>query len=262
MSVPAIHIEGLHLGLTGKEILNGISLSINRGEFISIIGPNGAGKTSLLKCISRIYTHWSGRISINGRELHHIPQRELARQLSYVPQADGRLFPFTVFEFVLMGRYPHLSPFTSVGAKDRQCVEETMETAGIQALRNRKLNSLSGGERQMAFIAAALAQGADILLLDEPAAFLDYRHQVDVMHLISRLHQERNITVVSVSHDINSACMHSSRVLALRNGRNVFLDIPEKIMTREMLQNLYETPFTVADHPSGRGRVAFTEERS
>lgn len=262
MSKPAIQISNLNLNLSGKEILSGVSLEVNRGEYVSIIGPNGAGKTSLVKCISRIYTNWSGTIEINGRDITRCSQRELARQLSYVPQAEGRALPFTVFEFVLMGRYPHLSPFTSISMADKEMVAKILDKAGLTPFTERRLDTLSGGERQMVFIAAALAQGADILLLDEPTSFLDYRHQAEVMHLLSRLHRENNITIISVSHDINTACTQSSRIMALKDGERRFFETPDKAMDTDRLEELYETSFLIADHPSGKGRIALTEDRA
>lgn len=260
MNPYAINIENLSLSLSGKTILNGISLEVQRGEYISIIGPNGAGKTSLVKCIGHLYSNWTGTIAINGRSLAHCPQRELARQLSYVPQAEGRTLPFTVFEFVLMGRYPHLSPFTSVGADDKRIVTETMELAGLLPFSDRRIDTLSGGERQMVFIAASLAQGAEILLLDEPTSFLDYRHQAQVSQLLKRLHRENQISIVSVSHDINAACMQSDRIVALKNGECAFVDTPENALNAARLEALYETPFLVAEHPSGNGRIILAEE--
>lgn len=262
MSIPIIKIRNLSLTLTGKEILKGVSLEVNRGEYVSIIGPNGAGKTSLVKCISRIYTNWSGSVEINGKDITHCSQRELAQQLSYVPQAEGRALPFTVFEFVLMGRYPHLSPFTSISSADKEMVAQILEKTGLAPFSERQLNTLSGGERQMVFIAAALAQGADILLLDEPTSFLDYRHQAEVMELLSRLHRENEITIISVSHDINAACMQSSRIMALKGGERRFFETPEKAMDTARLEELYETPFLIADHPSGTGRIALTKDRT
>ncbi len=261
MSDTAIQITDLSLNLSGKEILKQVSFEVKRGEYISIIGPNGAGKTSLVKCISRIYSNWSGSVEINGKDITLCSQRDLARQLSYVPQAEGRSLPFTVFEFVLMGRYPHLSPFTSVNADDKKLVLQTLEKSGLIPFIDRKLNTLSGGERQMVFIAAALAQGANILLLDEPTSFLDYRHQAQVMQLLNRLHLENKITIISVSHDINSACAQSTRIMALKNGKCQFFESPEKAMNSARLETLYETPFLIADHPSGRGLIALTKDR-
>lgn len=244
-----IQIESLSLEISGARILNNISLNVEKGSFLSIVGPNGAGKTSLIKCISRIYRNWTGQVAINGKELSTISQKKLARQLSYVPQSEGRNLPFTAFEFVLMGRYPHLSPFTSISRENRAATEEAMKMTGVLPFSNRKLGTLSGGERQMVLIAAALAQGADILLLDEPASFLDYKHQVDVMQLLKKLHQERNITVVSVSHDINTAIASSSRIVALKDGRIAFSGSPAEAARPEVLEKIYETPFTCIPSP-------------
>lgn len=262
MSHPAIQIRDLSLSLSGKRILKNVSFEVKKGDYVSIIGPNGAGKTSLVKCISRIYSNWTGSAQVNGQDLHAYSQRELAHQLSYVPQAEGRTLPFTVFEFVLMGRYPHLSPFTSVNAADKKMVTDTLEQSGLSAFTERRLDTLSGGERQMAFIAAALVQGAKTLLLDEPTSFLDYRHQVQVMELLSRLHREKNITIISVSHDINSACRQSTHIMALKDGERLFLKTPETAMDSTQLETLYGTPFLVADHPIGTGRIALAEERA
>jgi iron complex transport system ATP-binding protein len=261
MSAPAIQIRNLGLMLGNKTILTGFSLDIQSGEYVSIVGPNGAGKTSLVKCIGLIHSGWTGCIKINGRDARHTARRELARQISYVPQAEGRPLPFTVFEFVLMGRYPHLSPFSSIRTDDRRFVEHTMSMAGILPLRNRRLDTLSGGERQMVFIAAALAQEAGILLLDEPTAFLDYRHQVQVAQLLSRLHRENGLTILAVNHDINTAYAQSTRIVALRNGRLFFYETPRNAMDGALLERLYETPFTVTGHPNGRGCIALPEEQ-
>jgi len=249
MSKPALHIKNLKLDLSGKRILKEVSLEIEKGSFVSIIGPNGAGKTSLIKCISRIHTDWGGTIEINGQNTHQLSQRELARQISYVPQAEGRNLPFTVFEFVLMGRYPHLSPFSSINAEDKAIVFQTLEKIGLTAFADRKMNTLSGGERQMVFIAAALTQGSGILLLDEPAAFLDYRHQAEVVHLLGRLHREENITIVSVSHDINSACAQSTRIVAIKDGNIAFTGTPQAITDEKTLESIYETPFILTPSP-------------
>jgi len=174
MSAPIIQIENLGIELSGNMILKDVSLSINDGEYVSIIGPNGAGKTTLVKCIAGIHRNWEGSIQIAGQSFERYDSKALARLQSYVPQAEGRSNPLTVVEFVAMGRYPHLSAFTTLNADDYAAIDDAIERAGLAPFRHRKMNTLSGGERQMAFIAAALAQGAKILLLDEPSTFLDY----------------------------------------------------------------------------------------
>jgi len=232
-----------------KQILREVSFAVREGEYLSIVGPNGAGKTTLLKCIDRILPGGAGRIEIFGRPRENYAQKEIARLIGYVPQADGRLFPFTVEQFVLMGRYPYLSPFSSVSKEDRQTVCSVMELTGIVQFADRRMGTLSSGERQKVFIAAALAQGAKILLLDEPTTFLDYRHQDEVRTLLEQVNREEGTTIVAVTHDLNSAVLGSDRIVALRDGRVVFCGKPGQLMNQDVLQQVYGTSLLLADHP-------------
>ena len=205
MSQPMIQAVNLSIRLSGKYILQDVSLSAGGGDYISIIGPNGAGKTTLIKCLGRIYKDWGGSIQIDGKPINEYSTKELAQLLSYVPQAEDRTLPFNVEEFVMMGRYPHLSPFTTLKMEDREAVNNAISLTGIESLRSQLMNTLSGGERQMAFIAGALVQGAKIFLLDEPTTFLDYRHQTAVMRILKTICRETGITIIAVHHDINMA---------------------------------------------------------
>ena len=248
----AISIEKLDYFIGEQRIVDSVSFTLDAGNYLSIIGPNGAGKTSLLKCINRIYTATGGDIHVFGKLLRDYTQRELARVLSYVPQANAEYFPFSVIEFVLMGRYPHLSPFTSVGPEDRAIAEEMLERTGTTPFADRAIHTLSGGERQKVFIAAALAQGAKILLLDEPTTFLDYKHQVEVTRLLQKLNREQNVTIVSVTHDVNSAVLTSNDVLALKHGAVAFHGPPEALSQGDQLEKIYGTKFHfVQDTDSG-----------
>ncbi|MEN8261768.1 MAG: ABC transporter ATP-binding protein, partial [Pseudomonadota bacterium] len=204
MSGAIIQIENLSIELSGNSILKDISISINDGEYVSIIGPNGAGKTTLVKCLAGIYRTWKGTIQIDSHPFEHYDSKALAKLQGYVPQAEGRTNPLTVAEFVAMGRYPHLSAFTTLKADDYAAIDAAIERSGLESFRYRKMNTLSGGERQMVFIAAALAQGAKILLLDEPSTFLDSRHQTNVASLLKPACRENGITVLPVHHDINT----------------------------------------------------------
>ena len=249
MSQPIIQIEDLHIQLSGHDILKHVSLSVNRGEYVSIIGPNGAGKTTLIKCIAGIHRHWGGMIRIDGKPFPELKPKELARLQSYVPQAEGRYIPLTVEQFVAMGRYPHLSAFTTLTAEDRGAIESSLDRAGLVSFRHRAMNTLSGGERQMAFIAAALAQGAGILLLDEPSTFLDYRHQTNVASLLKKACRESGITVVAVHHDVNTAASSSDRIMAVRHGSIVFEGTPQEITDAGVLQDIYGTQFHITPSP-------------
>ncbi len=242
-------VQDLSLRLGSKQILSGVSFKVRRGEYLSIVGPNGAGKTTLLKCIDRLLGGGTGRIEVFGRPLESYRRKELARRLSYVPQADGRVFPFTVRQFVLMGRYPYLSPFTSVDKEGWQAVVEALALTGTEEFAERRLETLSGGERQKVYIAAALAQGADILLLDEPTTFLDYRHQAEIRRVLARVNRSSGVTIVCVTHDLNRAALDSDRILALGGGRVVFCGTPAEIMQPEVLQRIYLTPFLLVEHP-------------
>ena len=244
-----IEIRNFSFHLAGKQILRDVSFTVHRGEYLSIVGPNGAGKTTLLKCVDRILTGGTGEIRVAGRPLESYRQRELAQLISYVPQADGRVFPFTVEQFVLMGRYPYLSPFSPIGKEDRRAVREALELTGTTQFADRMLDTLSGGERQIVYIAAALAQGANVLLLDEPTTFLDYRHRADVETLLVRANRQSGVTVVAVTHDVNHAALQSDRIVALREGSVAFCGRPGEIMNPDVLRQIYGISFSLVDHP-------------
>jgi len=246
---PSIEIRDFSFQLGKKQILRNVSFAVRQGEFLSIVGPNGAGKTTLIKCLDRILTGGTGEIDVFGRPLASYRQKELARRLSYVPQADGRVFPFTVEQFVLMGRYPYLNPFSSIGKDDREALSEAMDLTGTREFADRRLDTLSGGERQKVYIAAALAQGADVLLLDEPTTFLDYRHQAEIRELLARARRQSGVTIVAVTHDVNLAALESDRIVALREGSVVFTGTPEEVMKSDVLERIYGTPLLLMDHP-------------
>ncbi|MBN2321051.1 MAG: ABC transporter ATP-binding protein [Acidobacteria bacterium] len=252
-----IDISSYSFRIGDKEILKEVSLTVHEGEYVSIVGPNGAGKTTLLKCISRIHRGGRGSIAVAGRRLEEYSQKELALKVSYVPQADGRHAPFTVREFILMGRYPYLSPFSPPGPSDTGAVREAMEVTGTSEFSERFLGTLSGGERQKVYIAAALAQEAQVLLLDEPTTFLDPRHESDIYRLLAGINRERGVTIVSVTHDINSAVLTSRTVLALKGGAVAFCGPAEEFMNEEILRNIYEKSFSLMQHPQyGRTIIA------
>jgi iron complex transport system ATP-binding protein len=244
-----IAIESFSFGIGGKEILKDISLTVREGEYVSIVGPNGAGKTTLLKCLSRIHRGGRGTVAVAGKRLEKYTQKELALKVGYVPQSDGRHAPFTVHEFVLMGRYPYLSPFSPPGPSDTAAVREAMEVTGTLQFSERFLGTLSGGERQKVYIAAALAQQAQVLLLDEPTTFLDPRHASDIYRLLAGINRERGVTIVSVTHDINSAVLTSRTVLALKAGAVAYCGPAEQFMNEDILQAIYEKPFSLMRHP-------------
>jgi iron complex transport system ATP-binding protein len=250
MSAAAFQIEGLNVSAGGVHILRDVSFDVAESESLSIIGPNGAGKTTLLRCLMRMVPTMAGSLSIFGQPLASLAQRELAQLVSYVPQAEGRTLPFNVREFMLMSRYPHLSPFSHLTATDHAVVDSAIERTGIAAFESRGMDTLSGGERQKVFIAAALAQETRVMLLDEPTTFLDYRHQVEVLDLVDRLHNEGGLTVISVTHDLNQGALAGNRILALKAGRVAFHGTPAELLKQPaVLAGIYDTEFDLIAHP-------------
>ena len=233
-----------------KQVLRDVSFQIRRGEYVSIVGPNGAGKTTLLKALDRIMIgRISGELDICATRWQDWKQSELAKLAALVPQADSRVIPFTVEQFLLMCRYPYMSPFATVKSDDRKVVREAMASTGTTVFARRRLDTLSSGERQKVYIAAALAQGASLWLLDEPTTFLDYHHQAEILSLVASANKEFDVTVVAVTHDLNHAVLESDRILALRDGRVAFYGAAELIMKPDVLERIYGSAQLLVDHP-------------
>lgn len=250
MNEPALEIESLSFSIRGAVILRNVSARILKGETWVILGANGAGKSTLLKCLMRIHRGWGGRAHLFGRPLESYSQRELARRFAYVPQAGGdQRFPYTVREFIRMGRYPYAGPFGSAHPGDQAAINEAMARTGVNAFADRNLDTLSGGERQKVFIAAALAQGGDVLLLDEPTAFLDYRHQASVSAILHAVNRESGTTIITVTHDVNAAILMGGRALALREGEVAYCGSTEDLACERRLGDIFDATFRFLDDP-------------
>ena len=247
MSLPRILVEDLSVQLGEVEILHQVSMAVGVGEFLTVIGPNGAGTSTLLRCLDGILAPSHGRVLIDGGVVDDFDRRELARTISYVPQPDAGPLDYNVRSFVEMGRYPHIGVWAALTESDAEAVTRAMELTGVAALAERSMSSLSGGERQRASIAAALAQGGSILLLDEPTSFLDYRHQVQILDLLDRLHLENGLTIVAVTHDLNSTVASSDSVVALKDGRVAATGKPAELLNGDALAAIYDADFRLIE---------------
>jgi ABC-type cobalamin/Fe3+-siderophores transport system ATPase subunit len=242
-----IEIRDLEVRLGDTGILNGIDLEVDAGDLLAIIGPNGAGKSTLLRALDGLQAAHRGRVEVDGREVSDYRRRDLARVVSFVPQNDVPADDYTVRAFVEMGRYPHLATWSALTAADRRVVDEALELTEIDHLAARSMKTLSGGERQRVWIAAALAQGGTILLLDEPTSFLDYRHQVQILDLLGRLHAEGGYTVVAVTHDLNGLVADADAVLAIVDGRVEFFGSPRALFDSATLARIFGNDFVLVD---------------
>jgi len=233
-----------------------ITFRLAPGEFVGIVGPNSAGKSTLLRLLSKVVAPARGRILVAEQDLATLSRLSLARQVAVVPQEFQVAFPFRVAEVVLMGRFPHTGDGRWAGPRDQAVARAALEATDLAALAGRRLDELSGGERQLVSIARALAQEAPILLLDEPTAHLDLRHQVAVLDVLLAHHRRVRGVTILISHDLNLAAEHCDRILLLASGRIRALGHPEEVITPQHLEAAYGCPVAVsADPVSGRPRV-------
>ena len=251
-----LQADKIGFSYNGAWVLRGVSFAIAPGEFVGLIGPNGSGKTTLLRLIDDILHPLEGTIRVHGTPVRQMKREALARIVAVVPQESPMIFPFLAQEVVLMGRAPHLGKWRFEGEKDFAIVRNAMEMTDTLALAGRSMNRLSGGERQRVLIARALAQEPELMLLDEPTAFLDIRHQVEFFNLIKSLNTRQGLTVIAVTHDINLASLYCDRIILLKEGRVRIIGRPEEVITEEHIQAVYDTPVTVDRHPvNGLPRV-------
>ena len=235
---------GWHAG--GQRVLGPVDLEVARGESLVVVGPNGAGKTTLLRLLAGLLAPSAGEVRFEGRPVAGYSRKGLARRIAYVPQLRPVRVPLTVEEMVLLGRYPHLGALQlAPGRRDFEAVAEALRLAEIEPLRHRPVDELSGGERQSVYIAAALAQEAELLVLDEPTTHLDPRHQREVAALLPRLRHEAGRTVVTATHDLNFASLVASRLVALQDGRVLAAGPPAEILEPRTLETLFQAPFEV-----------------
>lgn len=234
-----------------QAVLKDLSFSVNHGDFHVIIGPNGSGKTTLLKVVSGIVKQQSGTIDIFDKPNRAYSRKALARTIALVEQLAPVDFPFSALEVVLMGRSPHLGMLGLEQKKDLEIAQQALEFTGVAHLGNRKLDQLSGGEQQRVFIARAICQEPKIMLLDEPTASLDLAHQIRVMDLMEKLKEEKDVTVVMVSHDVNLAAMYGDTLLLLKAGEVVSNGPPGEVLTFETLEKAYDCTLLVDKSPLG-----------
>jgi len=256
--VPALEVMDVSFGYGPTKVLSHLSFSVHPGEFVGIIGPNGSGKSTLLRLIAGIHRPAPGVIRLDGRRLADLPRREVARQIAVVPQETTFTFAFTALEVVLMGRSPHLGRFSLEGPEDVEIARQSMEATDSWHLRERRMDAVSGGEKQRIVISRALAQQPAVLLLDEPTSSLDIRHRVDIYRLLQRLHDDAGLTIMLVSHDLNLAARACERLILLHEGRIRSDGTPEEVMCAELLSEVYGTDLQVHTDPITGAPIVIT----
>jgi iron complex transport system ATP-binding protein len=248
-AVCAIGAEGVSLRFGARYVVEGLSLETRSGELVGVIGPNGAGKSSFLRLLACLLPPDTGVILIEGHDVARCPPGDVARRVASVPQNTTIDFAFAAREIVLMGRHPHLGRFAVESERDLQIVEHAMAQTGTVAFAERSIATLSGGERQLVLIAKALAQQPHVLLLDEPVASLDIRHQLDVLNLVRRQVVEGVATIV-VLHDLNLAARFCDRLILMAHGRILAMGTPSEVLTEATLRAAYRVHARIGIDPA------------
>jgi len=244
-----VHDISYQYNLDHSLVLNRINFDVRQGEILGIVGPNGSGKSTLLKLLSGVLKPVEGRILLLERPLSRLNHKSIAKMIAVVPQNTVISFPFTVREIVLMGRSPHLGLLQIERQRDFKIVEQAMMYTNSLEFSNRKIDELSGGERQRVIIARALVQEPQIILLDEPTAHLDLKHQIEIFDLIKQLNIENLMTVVVVSHDLNLAGEYCDRLILLKEGEVYKIGNPKEVITEEDIKAVYDTDVLVSPNP-------------
>jgi len=248
------HLEAQHLtfaypsrGISPFELTD-VSASMPRGSITGLLGPNGGGKSTLLRMLAGIMTPNSGRVLLDGQPVSAMARRSIARRIAVVPQGTHPAFDYTSMEMVLMGRHPHLGMFELEGPDDVAIACEAMAATATRDLAERSFLTLSGGEQQRVALASALAQSPEVLLLDEPTASLDLGYQLEIAALLRRLNQERGVTMVVATHDLNFAASVCDRLVLLRKGRVLGEGMTDATLTRDAIRDLYQVEAEVGPH--------------
>jgi iron complex transport system ATP-binding protein len=241
--------ENITLAYDHATIIRELSVQIPSGKITALIGPNGCGKSTLLRGLARLLTPKTGKVYLDGKIIHQIPSRQLAKQLGILPQSPTAPEGLTVRELVAQGRYPHQSWLQQWAADDEEAVHKALEITGMTPFIDRPVDALSGGQRQRAWIAMTLAQDTDIILLDEPTTYLDLAHQMEVLHLLERLNREQKRTIVMVVHDLNHATRHAQHIIAMRSGKIVASGDPHSTITPQLLRDVFGVEADVVTDP-------------
>jgi iron complex transport system ATP-binding protein len=252
-----LRVEQLDAGYGKTMILNDINLTVAAAKITSIIGPNGCGKSTLLKTMGRITPQWRGKVYLHGKDLSRLPTLQIARHLALLPQHPLAPPELKGEELVAFGRFPHHKKLSRLSAQDKEAIAWAMELTQVTSLRGRPIGSLSGGERQRIWLAMALAQETEILLMDEPTTYLDIAQQLEMLKIVRRLNQERHCTVLMVLHDINHAARFSDEIVAMKQGKIIATGPPPMTITQEVLQSVFQIEARVLKDPLGGAPVCF-----
>lgn len=253
-----INTKNLSVSYGNTDIIKNLNLNIPKGKITTIIGANGCGKSTILKTIGRIISPKSGKIYINGEDIYKKKSKEIAKDMAVLPQSPQAPSGLTVSELISYGRFPHKSGFGNSSKEDREIVNWSLEVTGIAEFKDRNMDDLSGGQRQRAWIAMALAQETDILLLDEPTTYLDLAHQLEILKLLDELNKKQGRTIVMVIHELNNAARFADHMIGIKKGKIVCEGDAYDVMTKDNLKELFNIDAEIATDPRTNKPICIT----
>lgn len=247
------HGEDLVVGYSTSDdpVIDGLSIEAVAGQVTALVGPNGSGKSTVLKGLANQLSIDAGTVLLDGREIHDLEPKELARRLGHLEQENDSPESLTVEKLISHGRYPYRGFLDQFSEDDLEAIDRAIELAGVSHLRDRDVGTLSGGQKQLVWIAMALAQDTDVLLLDEPTTFLDMHHQLEVMEIIETLRDESDMTIIVILHDLQQAACHADHVIALQDGSVYASGHPWEVVTEDLLADVFRIKADVSQGANG-----------
>ncbi|MBC1398240.1 ABC transporter ATP-binding protein [Listeria fleischmannii] len=234
-----LYTEDLQIAYDKRIIVDSLNISIPQGKITALVGANGSGKSTILKTMSRLLKPSKGHVILDGKKIHQVSTKQIAKELAILPQNPTAPGGLTVTELISYGRSPHQSGFKVGNKEDQDMINWALKMTNLEEFKDRPIENLSGGQRQRAWIAMALAQDTSILFLDEPTTFLDMTHQLDVMNILKQLNETENRTIVIVVHDLNHASRYAEHMIAIKNGQVRASGAPKDVMTCEILEDVF-----------------------
>lgn len=254
----SITTERLDIAYEETTIVKALNMKIPHGKITSIIGPNGCGKSTVLKAVGRILQPKNGVVYLNGENIRNLSTREVAKRMGILPQTPTAPSGLTVSELVAYGRFPHQKGFGKLTPEDRDIVQWALSVTKLMEFEHREVDTLSGGQRQRVWIAMALAQQSDLILLDEPTTYLDLSHQLEVLKLLYDLNRKQGCTIAMVLHDLNLAARFSDHMIAIRSGKIIKYGSPEEVITPDVLREAFSIDADIVREPRTGRPVCIT----
>ena len=256
----AISVRNLSVSYEDNNIIEDMDLSIPKGMITIIIGSNGCGKSTLLKTIARINKPKNGDIFINNKNIKKIKEKDIAKEVAFLPQGPVCPSGLTVRELVAYGTFPHQKLIGGLNSHDKEIIDWAINETGLSDFKDREVENLSGGQRQRAWIAMTLAQETDIIMLDEPTTYLDMSYQLEVLEVLEKLNKEKNITVVIVLHELNNACRFANNIVGLKKGKIICEGKPIDVINKSTLKEIYGINATLTKSENGEYPICMEYE--